>query len=542
MSAIEIAETFVLLLAVALALTWVSRRLGIPYPVALVLGGIGLAFIPGAPQVRPDPQLVLLLFVAPLLFADAFFAPVAELARNARSIALLASVLVGATAGAVGVAAHFVLDLGWGPSFALGAALAATDAVAPTQVLGREGADPRLVGVIQGESLLNDGVAFTLVQVASSAVVTGSFSILSAGGKLLLSVLGGIAVGFAVAAIVVEARRRTSDTNTEAALSLVTPLAAYIAADRIGASGILAAVAAGLWMGPRSRSLVEPLTRVEIQAAWRIIAWILNSLLFLLVGLQVRQVVDSVSLPFGKIVVASAVILAVLVGIRILWALTLPSAWQGMRGLVGRARENAPRGWRFALAWSGVRGSLALAAVLSLPSTTDSGHPFPGRDLVVLITLVVIVTTLVAQGLTLRPLLRRLGLTDHGRVDQEEAMARARAAEAALEQLDEVARRHDIPDDSREWLRREYAFRRDRYGARVADGGDRELEERSRRVGAADEELLDAARDAVIELEARGDVRSDVAQRVLRDLDLDSARVGEAQEEGSGEQKAESGD
>ncbi|MDX6661437.1 MAG: monovalent cation/hydrogen antiporter, partial [Solirubrobacteraceae bacterium] len=271
MSAIEIAETFVLLLAVALALTWVSRRLGIPYPVALVLGGIGLAFIPGAPQVRPDPQLVLLLFVAPLLFADAFFAPVAELARNARSIALLASVLVGATAGAVGVAAHFVLDLGWGPSFALGAALAATDAVAPTQVLGREGADPRLVGVIQGESLLNDGVAFTLVQVASSAVVTGSFSILSAGGKLLLSVLGGIAVGFAVAAIVVEARRRTSDTNTEAALSLVTPLAAYIAADRIGASGILAAVAAGLWMGPRSRSLVEPLTRVEIQAAWRII-------------------------------------------------------------------------------------------------------------------------------------------------------------------------------------------------------------------------------------------------------------------------------
>jgi Na+/H+ antiporter len=528
MSAIEIAETFVLLLAVALALTWVSRRLGIPYPVALVLGGIGLAFIPGAPQVRPDPQLVLLLFVAPLLFADAFFAPVAELARNARSIALLASVLVGATAGAVGVAAHFVLDLGWGPSFALGAALAATDAVAPTQVLGREGADPRLVGVIQGESLLNDGVAFTLVQVASSAVVTGSFSILSAGGKLLLSVLGGIAVGFAVAAIVVEARRRTSDTNTEAALSLVTPLAAYIAADRIGASGILAAVAAGLWMGPRSRSLVEPLTRVEIQAAWRIITWILNSLLFLLVGLQVRQVVDSVSLPFGKIVVASAVILAVLVGIRILWALTLPSAWQGMRGLVGRARENAPRGWRFALAWSGVRGSLALAAVLSLPSTTDSGHPFPGRDLVVLITLVVIVTTLVAQGLTLRPLLRRLGLTDHGRVDQEEAMARARAAEAALEQLDEVARRHDIPDDSREWLRREYAFRRDRYGARVAGGGDRKLEERSRRVGAADEDLLAAARDAVIELEARGDVRSDVAQRVLRDLDLDSARVGEA--------------
>src|SRR3954463_10157064 len=201
MSAIDIAETFVLLLAAALALTWVSRRIGVPYPVALVLGGIGLAFVPGIPQVRPDPELVLLLFVAPLLFADAFFAPVAELARNARSVALLASVLVGVTAGVVGGTAHFVLDIGWGPAFALGAALAATDAVAPVQVLGREGADPRLVAVIQGESLLNDGVAFALVKAASSAVVTGSFSLASAGGGLVLSILGGVAVGLALRAL-----------------------------------------------------------------------------------------------------------------------------------------------------------------------------------------------------------------------------------------------------------------------------------------------------------------------------------------------------
>src|SRR3954463_1646912 len=201
MPAIDIAETFVLLLAAALALTWLSRRAGVPYPVALVLGGIGLAFVPGLPQVRPDPQLVLLLFVAPLLFADAFFAPVAELARNARSVALLASVLVGVTAGVVAVAAHFTLDLGWGPAFALGAALAATDAVAPIQVLGREGADPRLVAVIQGESLLNDGVAFALVQVAASAVVAGTFSIASAGGGLVLSILGGVAVGLALRAL-----------------------------------------------------------------------------------------------------------------------------------------------------------------------------------------------------------------------------------------------------------------------------------------------------------------------------------------------------
>src|SRR3954451_16050597 len=355
MDPIDIAETLALLLAAALALTWLSRRIGVPYPVALVLAGVGLAFVPGLPQVRLDPQLVLLLFVAPLLYADSFFAPVAELARNARSIALLASVLVGVTAGVVAVAAHLVFDLGWGPSFALGAALAATDAVAPVQVLGREGADPRLVGVIQGESLLNDGVAFALVKVASTAVVTGSFSLLSAAGGLALSIVGGVAIGFAVAALVVEARRRTNDTIVEAALSLMTPLAAYIAADRLGASGILAAVAAGLWMGPRSHSLVGPLTRVEIQAAWRILGYLLNSLLFLLVGLQMREVVKAVDLPAGDVVLGAVAILGALVGIRVVWALTLPPAWQGVKRLVGRSEPASTKGWRFALAWSGVR-------------------------------------------------------------------------------------------------------------------------------------------------------------------------------------------
>src|SRR3954447_1479635 len=446
MSAIDIAETFVLLLAAALALTWLSRKIGVPYPVALVLGGIALAFVPGVPQVRPDPELVLLLFVAPLLFADAFFAPVAELARNARSVAVLASVLVGVTAGVVAVAAHITLNVGWGPAFALGGALAATDAVAPVQVLGREGADPRLVAVIQGESLLNDGVAFALVKVASSAVVTGSFSLASASGQLVLSILGGIAIGFAVAALIVEARRRTSDTIVEAALSLITPLVAYIAADRLGASGILAAVASGLWMGPRSRSLVAPLTRVEVQAAWQIIAYVLNSLLFLIVGLQMREVIDAVNLPAGQVALASGAILVALIGIRVVWALTVPSAWQGVRRLAGRSSEISSRGWRLALAWSGVRGSLALAAVLSLPATTDSGAPFPGRDVIVLVTLIIIVATLVIQGLTLRPLMRALGLTDRERAEHEEAHARARAAEAALEQLDDVAKRHELPE------------------------------------------------------------------------------------------------
>ena len=528
MDPIHIAETLALLLVVALALDWISERIGVPYPVALVLGGIGIGFIPGIPEVELDPEIVLMLFVAPLLFADAFFAPVAELMRNARSIVLLASVLVGVTAGVVAVAAHLVLDLPWGSAFALGTALAATDAVAPVRVLGREGADPRLVAVIQGESLLNDGVAFTLVKVASAAVVTGSFSLLSAAGELALAIVAGIAVGFAVGAVVVKLRRRVDDTIVEATLSLMTPLAAYVAAEAVHGSGILAAVAAGLWLGPRSVSLMTPLVRVEVQAAWRIIAFLLNSLLFLLVGLQLDEIVGSVDVAVGTFALATAVILVAMIGLRIVWALILPSAWHSARGLIGREQPTTDKGWRFALAWAGVRGSIALAAALSLPPETDAGDPFPGRDLILLMALTIIVATLVIQGLTLRPLLRRLGLTDREAAEREESYARAKAAEAALDRLEDAAREHDLPERSEQWLRREYEFRRDRYGARLDDEGDGRLEERGRKIAAVDDELLDAARAAVVELEASGDVRAEVAQRVLRDLDLDSARIDDA--------------
>jgi CPA1 family monovalent cation:H+ antiporter len=494
---------------------------------------VGLAFVPGLPPLRVDGDLVLLLFVAPLLYADAFFAPLNELRRNARSIGLLATVLVVVTAAAAALAAHYALDLPWATAAVLGGALAATDAVAPIQVLGREGADPRLVAVVHGESLLNDGVALTLVKVASAAAVTGSFSLLDAGGSFLWPVAGGVAAGLVVAVVVGEARKRTDDSIVEAALSLVTPFAAYIAADRLGASGILAAVAAGLWMGKRSHDVIEPLTRVELRAAWQIIGFVLNSLLFLIVGLQMDDIVDAVSLPLGQIVLGATALLVALIGIRLVWALLLPSAWQSARGLAGReSRPVSTKSWRFALAWSGVRGSVALAAVLSLPQTVDGGAPFPGRDLVLLMTLIVIVSTLVAQGLTLRPLLRSLDLTDPEALEREDAVARERAAQAALAQLSAAAERHGLDESNRDWLEREYAFRSRQYGARVDDGGDAELEEQKSRMAKADSELLEAARSAVMELAARGEVRAEVAQEVLRDLDLDNARISDPEKTG----------
>ena len=523
MSPIDVAETIVLLLAVAVALAWLARRTGVPDPVPLMLGGAVLAFLPLGIDIKLDPELVLLLFVAPLLYADAYYAPISELRNNSVSIALLSSLLVIATAVVVAVAAHAVLDIPWDIAFVLGAALGATDALAPVQVMGGSGTDPRLVAVVQGESLFNDGVAFALVGAASAAAVSGSFAVGSAAGALALSVFGGIAIGVVVAWIVGQARRRTELVLFEAGLSLLTPFAAYIAAEAAHGSGILAAVAAGLWLGTRQHDWVEPLTRVELQATWEIIAFVLNSLLFLLVGLAAGDIVGEVDQSARDVIVAGLVITAAVVGIRMLWALTIAPAWRGAASrFAKRVRPASPRAWRLALAWSGIRGSVALAAVLSLPTTRDDGTAMPDRDLIIVLTLVVIVVTLLAQGLTLRPVLHRLGLTDPEGPQREELFARRAATDAALEQLEQAADRHELGEDERNWLKHEYMLRR---GQAEADDDGAVAREALEAAEQTDLEMLEAARQAVIDLEENGEIRTEVAQKVMRKLDLDSARL-----------------
>ena len=525
MTPLDTAETVVLLVGIGVALAAISQRIDVPTPVVQLAGGAVLAFLPWTPSVELDPQLVLLLFIAPLLYVDAFFAPLRELQRNVVSIALLSSVLVLATAGIVAVVAHQVVGLPWAVAFALGAALAATDALAPTQVLGHEGVDPRLLAVIQGESLFNDGVALTLLRLAGIAAVTGSFSPASAAGDLALAVVGGLVVGTAVAWLVAQVRRRADDVLVEGGVSLLTPFAAYIAAEAIDGSGILAAVAAGLYMGKRTHDQVEPLARVEIEAAWRIISFVLNSLLFLLVGLQAKDIFGAVEKPAVEIALAGAAIVAAVIGTRLAWAMTIAPIWRGAASrMAQRVRPPSSRRWRLALGWSGVRGSVALAAALSIPKTTDAGDPVFGRELAIVLTLIVIVATLVVQGLTLRPLVRRLGLSDPGGEQREEDLAVQAASDAALRLLDEIAERNGLDEGDRQWLAREHRLRRKRAGA---NGDGEHAADVLDAAARTDQELLDAARAAVVDLEDRGEVRSDVAQRVIRRLDLDSARLRE---------------
>ena len=295
-------------------------------------------------------------------------------------------------------------------------------------------------------------------------------------------------------------------------------------AELVHGSGILAAVAAGLWVGHHSHGYVDPLVRLEIQAAWRVIAFALNSLLFMLVGLQTRDIIDTVDQPMGRVLLAGVALTVAVIGLRLLWALTIAPVW---RGTASRLRENvrppSSRPWRIVLGWSGVRGSVALAAALSIPVSLDSGGPLPGRELAIVLTLFVIVATLLVQGLTLRPLVRRLGLTDPDAVEAEKRLALQTASEVALKALPEAAERHGLGEDERHWLEREYELRNLRAAddADDADAADDLLEAAAR----TDGELLAAAREAILELEGEGEVRSDVAQEVIRRLDLSSARL-----------------
>lgn len=522
--ATQVAEVIVLLVVAGVALTSLARQFGLPEPVLLVAGGVALAFVPGMPSIPLEPELVLLVFVGPLLYVDGYFAPVRELRRNAVSIGLLASLLVIATAAGVAVVAHYVIDLDWPVAFALGAALSATDALAPVQVLESEDADPRLLAVIRGESLLNDGVAFALVGVAGTAAAAEHFD--AAGGllELVVYIVGGVGGGLLVAWLVGQLRTRSDSTRVEAGLSLITPFAAFIAAELVHGSGILAAVAAGLWVGHHSHGFVDPLVRVEIQAAWRVVGFVLNSLLFMLVGLQTRDIIDSVDQPMGRVIMAGIAVSAAVIGLRLLWALTIAPVWRGTASRLSRnVRSASSRPWRLVLGWSGVRGSVALAAALAIPATLDAGGPLPGRDLVIVLTLFVIVATLLVQGLTLRPLVRRAGLTDPDAVEQEKRLALQTASDVALKALPEAAERHGLKEDERWWLEREYELRNLRAVDDDDDAGAAQdvLDAASR----TDAELLTAARKAILELEGEGEVRSDVAQEVIRRLDLSSARL-----------------
>ena len=531
------------LLVAVVALATLATRLKIPYPILLVLGGSALGFVPGLPPVVLDPELVFLLFLPPLLYVSAIFTSWRDFRANVRAISLLAVGLVLMTTFVVAAVAHTVTGLPWAAAFVLGAIVSPTDAIAATTVAQRLGVPRRIVTILEGESLVNDATGIVAYRLAVAAVVTGAFSVWEAGLQFVVGAAGGIAVGFAVGWLVVWARRHLSeDPSIQNIVSLLTPFVAYLAAEELPHSlwellhqllgvpgdlyfsGVLAVVTTGLYLGRKGPYIISSGTRLQGYAMWELITFLLNGLIFILIGLQLRSVVARLDVySAGELIFYAVLVSLTVILVRMLWV--FPATYVP-RWVSRRLRErDPPPPWRSVsiVAWTGMRGVISLAAALALPFQASGGQ-FPDRDLIIFLTFCVILATLVVQGLSLPALIRALGLEDDRIGEKEETHGRIQVAEAALERLDELGEEEWVREDTAERVRGLYTYRRNRFASRF-DGDPDGVEERSADYQRLMSELLGAQRQRLISMRDEGSIGDEVMHRIERDLDLEESRL-----------------
>jgi monovalent cation/hydrogen antiporter len=513
-----------LLVAMA-ALLVAAPRLRIPYPILLVLGGLALGFVPGIPSLQLPPDLVLVAILPALLYASAFFTSLRDLRAKIGPISILAIGLVAATTVAVAAVAHSAIDgMSWSAAFVLGAVVSPTDPIAATAIMRRSGVPRRIVTLVEGESLLNDGTALVLYRVAITAAVAGTFSFWDVSWRFLWSVAGGIAVGVAVGFVVAEVRRRLDNPPVEVTIALMTGYLAFIPANAMEASGVLAAVTAGVYLGWRTPELTSVQTRLQGAAVWEILVFVINALLFTLIGLQLSRILDVLTgLSAGKLTVYALLVTGTVVLTRLVWL----AVYTNVRGFSRRLRDRPPlpTGHTFVVAWSGMRGAVSLAAALAIPLTVEGGMPFPDRDLIIFLTFCVILGTLVVQGLTLPVVIRALGVESDHLDEKEDSKARIKAAEAALARLEELTGEDWVREDTAGRLRGLYNFRRDRFASRFDSESDGAIEEQSLNYQRLRRELLEAERSAIVELRRQGVINDDAMRRLQLDLDLEDARL-----------------
>jgi CPA1 family monovalent cation:H+ antiporter len=518
----ETLELLVGLLAAVAVVVRLAGRTAIPEPVLLVLAGLAVALIPGLPEVELEPELILALFLPPLLYWAALHTDLRELRRNLRPIALLAVGLVLVTTAAVAVLGHEVLGLPWAVAVMLGAIVSPPDPVAAVAVAGRLGLPRRMVTILEGEGLLNDATALVLYRVAVAAAVTGSFSLGEAGVELAVAGVGGTAVGLAVGFVGSRILRRVSEAPVENTVKLLMPYVAWLAAERLHISGVLAVLACGLLM-TRHWGSISSGARLQARQLWDWLVFVLEGLSFVLIGVQLRPVIEGIEgRSLADLALAALALNLVVVVVRL--ALVYPASW--LPRLSARVRERDPfpgLGWVTVIGWAGMRGVVSLALALAIPTQVDGGGPFPERNLVVFLAFSVIVVTLVGQGLTLPLVIRWLGVSpdDEGTAG-DGRRALARLSEVALDHLDGLDPESDgVPADVVDRLR-------DRYRSRLAHL-DREVDDRqpdgSRAFHELVHDLLGAQREELRRLRERGQVTPEVARRLDHDLDMEEARL-----------------
>jgi CPA1 family monovalent cation:H+ antiporter len=510
-----------LLVAVA-GLGVLAQRVGIPYPILLVFGGLVLGFIPGMPPVRLAPDLVLLLFLPPLLYSAGFLSSPHDLRAQAIPIARLAVGLTLATMAAVAAAARaLVPDMPWPVALTLGAIVSPTDPLAATVITRRLGVPRRVVAVIDGEGLANDATALVAYRIAVAAALGATVTAWQVATQFVLGIIGGAVTGLVIGWLAEQVRRRVDDPLVDTSLALVTAYAAYLPAQWLGVSGVLAAVTAGLYVGWQAPTVVSASTRLVGMAFWDVLVYLLNAVLFILVGLQLHPILTGVGRqPATKLLGVALLVSAVVIGVRIVWHFTVPYL---AGALVPPSRRGAPgldARQRLVVAWSGMRGAVSLTVALALPTQT-----FPQRDLIVFVTFVVVFTTLVLPGVTLPALIRVLRVREEGAEEREETLARLAATDAALDRLEELAAEEPAGQGTVERLKRLLQLRRGRLKVEAGMLRDSDVESRSLAYRRLVAELIEAQRHRIVELRDRGEISTDTMHRVQRDLDLEESRL-----------------
>jgi Na+/H+ antiporter len=517
---IEVAEVLVGLFAAAVALTWLARRVDIPYPIVLVLGGAAIALVPGLPPLPLDPEGILVIVLPPILYQAALTTSWRDFRANLRAISLLAVGLVIATMLAVaGTLKLLVPELPWAAAFALGAIVSPPDAVAATAIMSRTNMPRRIATILEGESLVNDASGLVLYKFAVAAALTGTFSLIEATGEFTLVAAGGIAVGFVLGRLFVAIHRGLGDPFIEILLSLVLPYAAYLAAESVNASGVLAVVTAGLVRGQHAPEAFSPRTRLLAMSVWNIAVFVLNCFIFIVIGLQLPGHVEALKTDsLGTAIGYGLALSLVAIGVRMLWvfvAAYLPG-WVLRR--LGRAEPVPPWQHVTVIGWSGMRGIVSLAAALALPLATGTGPGFPHRELLVFLAFIVIFVTLVLPGLTLAPLARALGVCGDWGLHEEKNLARTKLADVALEEIERLEQERDVTPEVAASLRNEYTTRRAHAAPTAVALEDNADPWRRSRLA-----LVRAERRALIALWHAGQIGDEVMHEIELELDLEES-------------------
>ncbi|HET9403548.1 MAG TPA: Na+/H+ antiporter [Burkholderiales bacterium] len=455
----QLLEVILFLMLCSVALGWVARHFRFPYPIALVIGGGALGFVPQLPQLPFDPQFILVLVLPPILYQAALLTSWRDFKANIRPISLLAIGLVIATTLAVGGTLKFLVpDMPWAAAFVLGAIVSPPDAVAATAILSRLNIPRRVVTVLEGESLVNDASGLVLYKFAVAAVLTGTFSLLEASVQFAGVAVGGIVVGVLMGLTFIFIHRHLGDTFIEVLTSMLVPYIAYIVAESLHVSGVLAVVTAGLVRGRYAPEIVSADMRIMARSAWNLLVFLLNSLVFILIGIQLSGVAGRLAgyTPW-QLFLYGTLVSAVAILVRFAW-IYMATYLPRLLSPAARKRGPAPSEAEvFIMSWCGMRGIVSLAAALALPLALNDGTPFPQRDLIIFLTFVVIAATLVLQGLSLAPLIRRLRVGTDWSGQEEQQHATLALTKAAMAAIDELAAREQIPGELAERIRAEFA-------------------------------------------------------------------------------------